>query len=252
MLMKTPFVFAIPIMLLLSSCSTFQYVSVDSELSKNELNQFVYENDTLRIKYWFSGQNCPMQIEVFNKLNQPLQVDWKKSALISDEIRFAYWKDESVLNASSYGQEIQWINHFSTASSLTEGTLTRNEQISFIPPLSLISISPLLVKTQLFILPQPLDSQKIILNDYGLKGWEYFYTPETSPLQFRSFLTISIGENSKNPIYIDHNFWISDILQTTAPPNSILNKKDVNRFYLKRLGAGPATLGITAVAGEDY
>lgn len=141
-------------MLVCSSCLKYQYATVAGDLAKDKNRQFVFENDTLKVTYAFIGTDCPIQITIFNKFNTPIYVDWKKSALVIDERRFSYWKDESILNATVSGYDINWTTQVSTNDLEAEGTIIRNEQISFIPPNSSIVASPLSVRSSLFILPK--------------------------------------------------------------------------------------------------
>jgi len=71
------------VVVLFSSCSKFQYYSLAADnLSKNKKQEFIAENDTCRITYNFYGEKGPIHISIYNKTNKPLQVDWKKSAVI--------------------------------------------------------------------------------------------------------------------------------------------------------------------------
>ncbi len=51
---------------------------------------FVQENDTVRISYRFWGENAPVTITIYNKLDEPLYVDWGRSALIIDDVATTY------------------------------------------------------------------------------------------------------------------------------------------------------------------
>lgn len=120
--------------------------------------------------YAFIGRDCPIQITILNKFNAPIYIDWKKSALIIDGRRFSYWKDESLLNATVSGYDINWTTQVSTNDLKAEGTIIRNEQISFIPPQSSIVASPLFVRSDLFLLPKATKDQRIVWNQGGSRG----------------------------------------------------------------------------------
>ncbi len=79
---------------LLSSCSsTFYYSSLNTAneyVEKVDNGDFLIETDSLWIAYCFKGPGAPMQITVFNKLDEPLYVDWERSALIIDDKAFSY------------------------------------------------------------------------------------------------------------------------------------------------------------------
>ena len=44
---------------------------------KNQRKELSWENDTVNVTYKFSGEGGLMTINVFNKTNQPLYVNWK-------------------------------------------------------------------------------------------------------------------------------------------------------------------------------
>ena len=59
-----------------SSCTTYQYITLASEdVSQNEKKEFLWENDTTKITYQFSGEGGLMTIAVFNKTDQPVYVN---------------------------------------------------------------------------------------------------------------------------------------------------------------------------------
>src|SRR5258705_9998756 len=60
--------------------------------------EFIAENDTCRITYNFCGEKGPIHISIYNKTNKPLQVDWKKSAVIFGENAVSYFTSESKIN----------------------------------------------------------------------------------------------------------------------------------------------------------
>jgi hypothetical protein len=50
-------------------------------------NRFTYENDTIRITYYFWGNKGIMQIGINNKTDKPLYLDWKKSTFtVGDQV----------------------------------------------------------------------------------------------------------------------------------------------------------------------
>jgi hypothetical protein len=73
--------------LLLSGCSRFQYVFIDSHLHQNEKKEFITENDTVLIKYSFAGEDFPITLTIFNKLNQPLYIDWDRSVVVINNLQ---------------------------------------------------------------------------------------------------------------------------------------------------------------------
>src|SRR5215831_12435682 len=79
------------IFLVYTSCSVYQYGTIGSTgLHLNEKNEFVAENDSLRIQYNFSGEDAPVKLMIWNKLDKPIYVDWQHSALVVNNKSISY------------------------------------------------------------------------------------------------------------------------------------------------------------------
>src|SRR5262245_48114299 len=69
----------------LGSCTSYNYITMDStEIPLGRTKAFLWETDTISVSYNFSGEGGQMIVTVFNKSNQPLFINWKKSAVIRD------------------------------------------------------------------------------------------------------------------------------------------------------------------------
>ena len=69
--------------ILFGSCSTYvQIYYLDSKDVSKVNEDFVFENDTVKISYFFWAKRGVIAFEIFNKLDKPLYVDWKKSSYI--------------------------------------------------------------------------------------------------------------------------------------------------------------------------
>jgi len=62
-------------------------------------------------------------------------------------------------------------------------------------------------------------------------GIKHDFSIEKTPLQFRSYLTISVSEYFVTPTILDNQFWVSQVIQTTVEPVSLPNKSQ-DQFYL--------------------
>lgn len=84
--------------LITSSCtSTYFYSSLnvmEEEVVKVDNGDFLFENDSLWIAHCFKGEDAPIQITIFNKLDVPLYVDWSRSALILNNTPYPYSKEK--------------------------------------------------------------------------------------------------------------------------------------------------------------
>lgn len=102
---------------ILSGCSRYQYISVNSHLEQNDQKEFVNENDTVSIKYSFAGENFPLTITLYNKLRQPLYIDLQRSTVVINDAQ-------------------------------VNGPFYRDDQISFVAPLSYATVKSNPLKNQ--------------------------------------------------------------------------------------------------------
>lgn len=80
------------ILIFVYGCKT--YVQVFDTKAKNikvENEFYVFENDSLKITYSFWAKNGLMTFGIYNKLNKPLYIDWKKSSYIDNSVKLNYW-----------------------------------------------------------------------------------------------------------------------------------------------------------------
>jgi hypothetical protein len=202
--------------LLLSGCFKYQYISVNSKLYQNEKKEFVCENDTVLILYTFSGQNFPINFTIYNKLEQPIYIDWVRSTVImnNEQLNVPFY---------DYGQ------------------------INFVAPRSYITIAKDGLRNRFFDL-SPKDSLKKIVigtSDGSLEGKRRSFNEGTTPIHFRSILALTTHEDFSSPAYIDNSFWISGITQSMANPSKLLYKPS-NQFYLQETTGAGKCLGWTA------
>ena len=93
--MRNTLVFAFLTILLLTSCSYYNVVSIASDKTKQTSSGLIFENDTIRITYKFWAKNGVMNFDIYNKIDMPLYFDWKKSAYIPNDKMMSYWQDET-------------------------------------------------------------------------------------------------------------------------------------------------------------
>jgi hypothetical protein len=123
--------------LLLSACSRYQYAVVDSNVKKD--GHLVFENDSVKITYPFSGNNGPATVRIHNKLSTPMYVNWQRSSLIIEGESVSRVPESAPFHATG-----STTNAFGWASTTTaiSGTLQQQAQHGFIPPDSYIQSQP--------------------------------------------------------------------------------------------------------------
>jgi hypothetical protein len=219
----------------LSGCKQYQYVMVNSNVDRGEVKEFIIENDSITVKYSFSGFNCPVHITIKNNLSKPIFVDWSKSAVIINGKRYPYWADEATLSAYVQSSQVQWYPDYSSSTGSVSGSIYKNERVSFIPPQSFMTYTPIRLRSYYFNLPGKEMGKEV--NIYALtgvsKGLRFDFDKENSPLKFRSFLTLSTEEDVKNPFYLDTEFWTTEVVETGLNPAYIPVKR-ADQFYIYR------------------
>jgi hypothetical protein len=100
------------------------------------------ENETLKVTYRFSGDHGPVKITIYNKTNEPLEIDWRKSALIMNGNAYGYYSPNLLLNGSVSPDTLRLAYNHSFFSDV-KANIYVNEPSHFIPPKASISKIPL-------------------------------------------------------------------------------------------------------------
>ncbi|RKS55262.1 hypothetical protein BC962_0221 [Gillisia mitskevichiae] len=213
------------ISLLLFGCKSYvQVFNTNSSIKTDEKGFYISENDSVKITYSFWKAKGLMTFSIFNKLDKPLYIDWKKSAYIDNSVKLKYWNDEekskSISSYGSYlydGPLLKPGYAVSASRGASVSSTVKVERITFIPPASNYN------RSQFFILPIPffkIDTkarfEEVTRNDNLKKTTKVYkvdYTKENSPLVFRNFLTFSTTEDFETEFYVDNEFYVDEILE---------------------------------------
>lgn len=207
----------------LIGCKSYiQVFETKTTNTKIEEGYYIYETDTIKITYAFWGKKGIMSFSVFNKLDKPIYIDWKKSSYIDNSNKFDYWIDEEHIKSASYyggyfydGPLIKPGYTINKGIVTTTATKVKIERITFIPPQSNYYRSKFyLLPLTYFKLDTKTEYKEVNRNDKPQKKtkvYETNYTKNTSPLVFRNFLTFSLTEDFKEKFYVDNEFYLSNI-----------------------------------------
>jgi hypothetical protein len=232
----------LPSLFVLPSCVSYQYVSLAGDLAKNDQQEFISENDTLRMLYAFNGANCPVTIDVYNKSDKPLYVDWNKSSVVLNDRSFPLNPNVSTISGDVTLTDVAWSNSLNYTSGTINGSISHPNQIAFIPPLSSIRVTPIHLMNE-FLPKQPTDSV-IKANLYTYSGpvsvKKQIYSTASSPLMFRCFITYSENSTFTDSRYLDHAFWAKESFRSMAKPITILP----DQYYVSK------TTGFGTVIGS--
>lgn len=247
----------------ISSCSTYYVGTVQSQhIDKDERSGvFIHDNDSVQITYNFFGQNAPVSIEILNKLDEPLYIDWQRSALIIDEHATSYMGNDVAISGRSIssGSTLQFSDtDFSATSSSgrfnATATLPRN--ISFVPPKARVEKTQLEINNMFFqdIPDSSYKSRQLAKLDGTISPIKVStFSETTSPLAFTSYLTLYTLEEAtdrpKRMVY-EQDFYVSEVVKMRANPKNLLSfqAKRGDSFYFQQVkGKTAALIGASAV-----
>lgn len=207
-----------------SSCSIYQYNVFSSNQEYSPDEPFTYENDSLKLSYSFSKGST--QIEIYNKTNKPLYVDWTKSALVANGVSESYWDGKSAVNLTT--KEYSSVISPRISNGSATGTITNKAAVSFIPPASKLINSATNISNLL-----PKEKGKLRNKSYD---------EQSSPLKLRSYLAFSFDPELSSTKYYEHSFWLAETYRYDAKP--IVTPKQ-NAYLSKRTTkAGVFTAGV--------
>ena len=216
--------------------SSVQVVTLRGSNVRPTNDGLVLDNDTLTLRYNFASERGTMQVSIVNKLDKPLYIDWQRSSFIIGQKTHEYWYDVANVKLSSSGYAYRYgKSTLSSINASTEGTISKDSPITFIPPHTKI------LKREFTVVPKgvvpmpgtPEVSQEqarwIASTKKMITVRSYSYPSEQSPLQFRNYLTLSMDKAFTKEFYIDTQFWASDI---RVEPGSQVVDLTYNRTYV--------------------
>lgn len=224
----------------LSSCTTYQYITLASEdVPQNARKDFLWENDTTKITYQFSGEGGLMTIAVFNKTDQPVYVNWKKSALINEGKMLSLFNRTVIVSGAIETDMYRISRNQTVGSSFFSGSFDLPEGIDFLPPMSglnksLISLQD--ISSALPPLPEELPQKKIKSKEGVItKVRDIQYENSKSPLRFKIYLTLAMGQNTVSEFSVQHSFYAKEVLQTDEIPDLFpMYRSSGNQFYIRQ------------------
>lgn len=242
------------VLLITTSCSSTYFFTTLNTASPNtqkvDNGDLVFENDSLWIAYSFYGENAPIDITIYNKLNIPLYVDWSRSALIIDDQAISYAGDV----ASSFYE----IRDYAPYESEVRGQVVKTKKTSFIPPYTKVSNQSLSLNLGI----KSLEKQSFKTAQMGNKDNNRKYIKradfsiDDSPLKFTSYITIYA--QPENPISYEQDFYITTLIKTREISPSKLPKSMKDRgdtFYTIKPANNTGweiLLGTVIIAGGMY
>jgi hypothetical protein len=241
--------------LYLSSCISYQHISVSSNrVAVNDKGDFMRETDSLIVRYYLSGYDCPVVVEVFNKTNKPMYIDWRRSAIIYKDLSISFIQTPTI-NAAAATTTFTPANApspiLNTSSSYSEiyGEINQSQEVSFIPPRSYVRSRPLTLESGFLITAEQLGKKYIAAKNVWVRSKQFSY--DETPMKFRSHITVTFTDDLKNATIINDEFWVNEVIQTTSSANDLYSKQPANQFTVSKLSEGGlaagAVIGLTAI-----
>lgn len=246
----------------LSSCRSYQMNTLSSSNTRkiDSTGVFNLENDSLIISYNFTGDHSPVNVEVYNKLNEPVYVNWERSSLIVSDKAYSYADDEIKIDGSASGISTQYGRKglvFTDGTISATAKLSKNE--SFIPPHAKIDrTTNILAQVGIAEIDPALFQKKKMtyINGEGqVNIKEADFSAENSPLKFKSYLTLyTLKDNQPKFFALQQDFFVSSVVKSAADPKNLIeyNNSPGNVILnAKTTGYGKtaAIVGLVTAAG---
>lgn len=196
----------------------------------------VYQNDSIAVLYTFWAAKGTITFSVYNKLDIPIYLDWKKCAVVLDGGEKISYHNPSVRTDISYVSSYTWNGALPAifGGSIVRQETVSEERISFIPPKSYHYRSDFRITNRYFDLTKtPFTEIPSVPNpDKTIQVKTVKLDKSNSPVKFRNFITWSTNESfSGDEHYIDNEFYISKI--TEVKESDFFDKK-TNDSYFER------------------
>ena len=232
------------ILLAFGSCSTtYQYVTLNSpEVPKNEKKEFSFENDSMRLTYNFHGEGGPVALTVYNKMDKPLFVNWKKSFLIQDGQAVCLFNNRVGIYGTIDGYSYRGVV---PGTRVTSGSVNASfdlpEGMDMIPPGSYITknLQALVRSTPVYntrFLEKTKDEKVTDFNGVTYKYKRYSFDQSVSPLQFKSYLTFVAGTNPQE-FAVSHSFYAQEVFLSGEVPEFFgFYKPQGDQLFIRKTG----------------
>jgi len=235
---------------LLSSCSSYQIgtLKVTENNSKDKFNSFISENDSVKITYSFKGIYAPLEITIENKLNEPIYINWEKSALIFKDDSRSLSGNDIYIKGNIIGQ----ISQPSQQTGLTIADVNQSVNLSSPKPLTISFVAP-----KAIVKKKTISLNKKAENKVPKSSWVYSYVnydagvttvnkvktakfnTDNSPYKFRSYLTVYTAtkdDKIKDVLNFEKSYYLAEIRNSGKLPVKVIQYKNSkgNMFFSPR------------------
>ncbi len=214
-------------MIVNTSCSKFYAVTIAGKEQSTILNNSVFENDSLKIEFYFSDNNFTPQFQykIVNKLAVPIFIDWKNTIVTFDNIVTNYEGNNSIIDANS----TSIIRNTQNISGVVQNISKPN----IVPPNSFLLSERLYFFSGVY--GNTTDFAKVKEKEIQPNKYVLLYNETTTPKVLSFYLSTKIGNmNGVNRFY-DFKFWINKVMliNKTAHQSSTGGNSDLSTYVSK-------------------
>lgn len=217
-----------------------QVFELASELP-NAKNKYTFENDTLKLTYYFWGDRGIVQIGIKNKLDVPIYINWEKSFYKNNFHTLSYFPEGVVseeniaaYNAYMYGGRVLTSMDYEmqqqTASS--NEFETRLEGVTEIKPLSYyMRLKYHVIPDEFYRMDEDAKSSDEKASYDESETATVFskeFKRDNTPLYFESLITYSMTDKFETEYDVLNKFWVIKV-----------EEMDAKHFRGKKVGKDP-------------
>ncbi len=200
-----------------SSCRTYQYVTLETEkATRNEAKELVWENDTVKLFFNFNGKWGNLNLTVFNKSEQPLSINWQKSAIVYSDSSYILFDITTRINGDIEKnlRDNRIPDPYVKRLGSINATIATTNTFDFLPPHTYVNQKNLqLFKIQPSIksLSPDLPIEKMKTEESLVNYRKAVYDLSSTPFKFKLFLTYEAANGQS--FFTQHLFYVTEIRQ---------------------------------------
>jgi hypothetical protein len=209
------------LVLSLSSCTKYQFFSVNSYDFPAETKVLMDDNDSLRITYAFTGPDGQFVINFLNKSDKPMYVDWSRSAIVVNGYKTNMFNTTGNFQGEMYAETFYPFEHIGITRGVFQGGIQTTESTRFIPPGATLQSVQTPIAVQMYpaeVVDAHFQREKVkgkLNENFSVRRLSF--TPDKSPVRMRTYITVYSEQNAAQPQRFEHSFWISEVVHTLNP-----------------------------------
>ncbi len=231
----------LPFCLLLTSCSTYKYVTFEHNADPDT-------DTSVKVHFRFTNYD-EMEITVSNQSPKAVWVDWERSGLVHEKQHTSYYHNAGTISATTTSSTPGRRN---ATTAETKGELVSDKPKEFLP------VQTELKKTIKLGLPAykeifhyQLERERTGKNNQQLSYKRKQFSEANSPFRFYSTMTLFNDKEENKTIAVTDSFYISELGKAPQGPEQVEKVKGINRYRSsnKELTQGGSALLIIGLLG---